>query len=88
MYKNGQYIVLDVLIDNNPVKLVNYYASKVEFDQLKVLDQLAHIFDQLQIQKILRLSGVEISIYFLTSFWMQMEAPLNSKLSHFPKFFL
>ena len=48
MYKNGRYIVLDVLIDNNPVILVNYYASKVESDQLKVLDQLAHIFDQLQ----------------------------------------
>ena len=29
-------------------------------------------------QKILRLSGVGISICFLTSIWMQTEAPLNS----------
>ena len=43
--KNGRYIVLDVLIDNNPVILVNYYVPKVESEQLKVLDELAHIFN-------------------------------------------
>ena len=47
--KNGRYIVLDVLIDNNPVILVNYYAPNVESEELKVLDVLAHIFSQLQI---------------------------------------
>ena len=46
--KNGRYIVLDMLIDNNPVILVNYYAPNVESEQLKVLDELAHIFNQLQ----------------------------------------
>ena len=48
MHKNGRYIVLDMLIDNNPVILVNYYAPNVESEQLKVLDELAHIFNQLQ----------------------------------------
>ena len=46
--KNGRYIVLDMLIDNNPIILVNYYAPNVEPEQLKVLDELAHIFNQLQ----------------------------------------
>ena len=49
MDKNGRYIIPDVLIDNNPVILVNHYAQNVESDQLNVLDELAHIFDQLQI---------------------------------------
>ena len=48
MDKNGRYIVLDMLIDNNPVILVNYYAPNIESEQLKVLDELAHIFNQLQ----------------------------------------
>ena len=46
--KNGRYIVLDVLIDNNPVILGNYYAPNVESEQFRVLDELAHIFNQLQ----------------------------------------
>ena len=50
--KNGRYIVLDVLIDNNPSILVNYYAPNAESEQLKVLDELGHIFNQL-----LRLAG-------------------------------
>ena len=86
--KNGRYIVLDMLIDNNPVILVNYYASNVEPEQLKVLDELAHISINYKLQKILRLSGVGISICFSTSIWMQKEAPLNLKLSHFPSFFV
>ena len=48
MDKNARYIVLDMLIDNNSVILVNYYAPNVEPEQLKVLDELAHIFNQLQ----------------------------------------
>ena len=47
---NGRYIVLNVLIDNNPVViLVNYYAPNVESEQLKHLDELNHIFDSLEI---------------------------------------
>ena len=42
---NGRYIVLNVLIDNNPVILVNYYAPNVESKQLKLLDELNHIFN-------------------------------------------
>ena len=37
-----------MLIDNNPVILANYYASSVESEQLEVLGELAHIFNQLQ----------------------------------------
>ena len=48
MDKNGRYIVLDTVIDNNPVILVNYHAPNVEYDQLRVLDELAHIFNRLQ----------------------------------------
>ena len=46
---NGRYIVLNVLIDNNPVILVNYYALNVESEQLKLLDELNHIFNSFEI---------------------------------------
>ena len=49
--KNDRYIVLDTPVDNNPVIQVNYYAPNIESDQLKVLDGLAHICDQLQISE-------------------------------------
>ena len=49
MDNNGRYIILKVLINNNPVVLVNYYAPNVESDQLRLLDELTHIFDQLDI---------------------------------------
>ena len=49
--KNGRYTVPDVLIDNNPVTLVNYYAPHFESDRLKVWEELAHIFNQLQISE-------------------------------------
>ena len=49
--KNGRYIVLDVLIDNNLVTMVNYHAPNIESDQLKVLDELTHIFNQSQISE-------------------------------------
>ena len=46
---NGRYIVLNVLIDNNPVILVNYYAPNVESEQLKLLDELNDIFNSFEI---------------------------------------
>ena len=46
---NGRYIVLNVLIDNNLVIPVNYYAPIVESEQLKLLDELNHTFDSLEI---------------------------------------
>ena len=80
--------VPNVLIGNNSVILVNYYAPNAKSDQLKVLDELVHIFNQLQISENTTFIWGGISICFLTSIWMQIEAPLNSKLSHFPNFFL
>ena len=41
----GRFIVLDTLIEDNPVVLINCYASSEEKDQLKVLDDLNHILD-------------------------------------------
>ena len=46
---NGRYIVLYVLIDNDPVILVNYYAPNVESEQLKLLDELNYIFNSFEI---------------------------------------
>ena len=51
VYNNGGYIVLDALTDNNPVMLVSYYAPNVETDQMKVLDEITHIFNKLEISK-------------------------------------
>ena len=47
---NGRYVVLNALIDNNPIILANYYAPCEEPDQLKMLDELNRIFDQLQVK--------------------------------------
>ena len=44
---NGRYIVLNLLLDTVPFILVNYYAPNYETDQLKLLEKLSHIFDQL-----------------------------------------
>ena len=44
---NGRYIVLNVLLDSVPFIPVNYYAPNYETDQLKVLEELSLIFDQL-----------------------------------------
>ena len=44
---NVRYIVLNVLLDSVPFILVNYYAPNYETDQLKLLEELRHIFDQL-----------------------------------------
>ena len=46
---DGRYIVLNVLIDNSPILLVNYYAPNVESEQLKLFHKSNHIFDSLQI---------------------------------------
>ena len=48
---NGRYVVLNALIDNNPIILANYYTPCEEPDQLKVLDELNRIFDQLQVKE-------------------------------------
>ena len=39
--------MLNVLLDCVPFILVNYYALNYETDQLKLLEELSHIFDQL-----------------------------------------
>ena len=44
---DGRYIILNVLIDNNPIVLVNYYAPNNESEQVKILEELNHIFDTL-----------------------------------------
>ena len=60
-----RYFVFDVLIDNNPVILVNYYVLNVESEQLKVLDELAHIFNQLQTLENTRFSwGGDFNLFF------------------------
>ena len=46
---NGRYIVLNLLIDGSPVILVNYYAPNYEADQVKLLNDLTHVFDELEI---------------------------------------
>ena len=45
----GHYIVLNLLLNNSPVVLINYCAPNQEAEQLKVLDRLTHILDQLDI---------------------------------------
>ena len=37
---DGRYINLNVLIDNNPVVLVNYYAPNNETEQVKIFQEL------------------------------------------------
>ena len=46
---NGRYIVLNLLIDGSPVILVNYYVPNYETDQVKLLNDLNHLFDRLEI---------------------------------------
>ena len=38
-----------MLIDGSPVILVNYYALNYQADQVKLLNDLTHVFDQLEI---------------------------------------
>ena len=49
MDTEGRYIVLNLLLNNSPVVLINYYAPSQEDEKLKVLDRLTHILDQLDI---------------------------------------
>ena len=51
VHDNGRYIVLDALVDHNPVILLNYYAPNIETDQMKVLDEITHIFDKIEISE-------------------------------------
>ena len=51
VHNNGRYIVLDTLVDHNPVILVNYYAPDIETDQMKVLDEITHNFDKIEISE-------------------------------------
>ena len=46
---DGRYVVLSALIDNNPIRLANYYVPCQEPDQLKIFDELNRIFGQLQV---------------------------------------
>ena len=48
---NGRYIVLNLLIDGSPVILVNFYAPNNEADQVKLLNDLTHVFDELEITR-------------------------------------
>ena len=45
----GCYIALNLLLNNSPVVLINYYDPNQEAEQLKVLDRLTHILEQLNI---------------------------------------
>ena len=47
----GRFIVLNTLIEDSPVVLINYYAPNQEKDQLKVLDDLNHILDNIDISE-------------------------------------
>ena len=54
-----------MLIDGSPVILVNYYASNNEADQVKLLNDLTHVFDELEITGITRfLWGGDFNIMF------------------------
>ena len=46
---NGRYIILILLTDGSPVILINYYAPNNEADQVKLLNDLTHVFDELEI---------------------------------------
>ena len=74
--RNGRYIVLDMLIDNNLVILVNYYAPNVEPEQLKVLDELAHIFNQLQTsENTTSIWGGDFNLFFRHRFGWRRRLP-------------
>ena len=47
----GRFIVHNTLIEDSPVVLINYYAPNEEKDQLKVLDDLNHILDNIDISE-------------------------------------
>ena len=41
--------MINLLLNSSPVVLINYYAPNQEAEELKVLDRLTHILDQLDI---------------------------------------
>ena len=59
-YYNSRYVVLNALIDNNPIILANYYAPCEEPDQLKILDELIVFSVSCKLKRILSLYGVVI----------------------------
>ena len=46
---NRRYIAQNLLIDGSPVILVNYYAPNYEADQVQLLNDLTHVYAQLEI---------------------------------------
>ena len=77
-----------MLIDNNPVILVNYYAPNVESEQLKVLDELAHIFNQLQTsENTTFIWGGDFNLFFDVDLDAERGSP-KPKSSHLSSFFL
>ena len=54
---NGRYIVFNLLIDGNPVVRINYYAPNYEADQVKLLNNLTHVFDESEITANTRVLG-------------------------------
>ena len=76
---NGRCIVLNLVIDGCPlIFVVNFYAPNYEADQVKLLNDLTHVFDQLEITANTRFCGVVISTQYLIFLLMQMGGLLNS----------
>ena len=83
---NGRYIVLNVLIDNKPVILVNYYAPNVESERLKLLDELlvSNIFDSSLIaESTIFIWGGDFSMIFNSTLNADVGFP-KLKFSSFP----
>ena len=49
--RGGRFIVLNTLFEDSPVVLINYHAPNEEEDHLKVLDDLNHILDNIDISE-------------------------------------
>ena len=54
---NGRYIVFNLLIDGNPVIRINYYAPNYQADQVKLFNNLTHLFDESEITANTRVLG-------------------------------
>ena len=46
-----RFIVLNALTEDSPVVLMNYYTPNEEKDQLKVLEDLNHILDNINVSE-------------------------------------
>ena len=59
--------MLNLMLNNSPVVLINYHAPNQEAEQLKVLDHVTHILDQLDIaQDIIFIWGGDFNMTFDT----------------------